>query len=92
VAELGEPRAGMSVLCEGLRIAEVTGSEVYKPHWLALLANVQASNGPIDEARCSIEEALEMADRAVYLFVAVGGSACRNFQSACISTSVTFFA
>jgi DNA-binding winged helix-turn-helix (wHTH) protein/tetratricopeptide (TPR) repeat protein len=63
VAELGEPSAGMSRLCEGLRIAEATGSEVYKPHWLALLAGVQARSGLIDEARRSIEAALEIRNR-----------------------------
>ena len=62
MAELGEERAGLSVLREGLRIADASGSEVYKPHWLGLLANAQARNGLIGEARRSIEEALELRD------------------------------
>ena len=63
MAELGEASAGLAVLREGLRIAEATGSEVYKPHWLGLLASAQARNGLIDEARRSIDEALEVRDR-----------------------------
>jgi DNA-binding winged helix-turn-helix (wHTH) protein/predicted ATPase len=63
LSELGEASTGLSVLQEGLRIAEATGSEVYRPHWLALLADAQAANGLIDEARHSIAEALEIRER-----------------------------
>jgi predicted ATPase len=63
LAELGEASNGIAVLREGLRIAEATGSEVYKPHWLGLLASAEARNGLIAEARRSIEDALEVRDR-----------------------------
>jgi DNA-binding winged helix-turn-helix (wHTH) protein/predicted ATPase len=63
LAELGEPSTGIAVLREGLRIAEATGSEVYKPHWLGLLASAEARNGLTDQARRSIDDALEVRDR-----------------------------
>jgi predicted ATPase len=62
MSELGEARAGLSVVVDGLRIAEATGSEVYKPHWLALLAHAQARNGLIDDARRSVDDALTFRD------------------------------
>jgi DNA-binding winged helix-turn-helix (wHTH) protein/predicted ATPase len=68
VAELDDASAGMSILGEGLRIGEVTGSEVYKPHWLALLAHAQAKSGLIADARHTIEKALDARDEQGELF------------------------
>lgn len=62
LTELGDASAGLSLLRDGLRVAEATGSEVYRPHWLGLLAHALARNGLIGEARRSIDEALEIGD------------------------------
>jgi predicted ATPase len=63
MAALGEASAGMSKIRDGLRIAHATGSEVYRPYWLALLADAQLRNGLVGEARESIEEAVKVCGR-----------------------------
>ena len=68
VAELGEASTGIAMLREGLRIAEATGSEVYKAHWLGLLASAEARNGLVGEARHTLEKALEARDRPAERF------------------------
>jgi predicted ATPase len=60
MAALGEASAGLSTIKEGLRIAHATGSEVYRPHWLGLLADAQLRNGLIGQARESVEEGVEL--------------------------------
>jgi DNA-binding winged helix-turn-helix (wHTH) protein/predicted ATPase len=64
MAALGEASGGISLITEGLRIANATGSGVYRPHWLALLADAQMRNGLIAEARESIELAVAIAGRS----------------------------
>jgi adenylate cyclase len=58
MSQLGDAAGGLSVLQEGLRIAEATGSEVYEPHWLGLLAESEARAGRADDARRSVDDAL----------------------------------
>jgi DNA-binding winged helix-turn-helix (wHTH) protein/predicted ATPase len=62
MSELGDASGGISMLDEGLRVTEETGSDVYKPHWLALLAEAQGRNGLVGSARRTLDRALEIRD------------------------------
>jgi predicted ATPase len=63
VALEGDAAAGMALVNEGLAAACGAGSDLFRPHFLGLLASVQAAAGRIHEARRSLGEAISISRR-----------------------------
>lgn len=58
MVELNEPKEGLALLTEGAAAARATGSEIFQPQMLGLLARGQTATGLLSEARQTLEEAL----------------------------------
>jgi DNA-binding winged helix-turn-helix (wHTH) protein/predicted ATPase len=69
-AHLGDPIQGMSMLADAVEAARATGSVLFQPHVLGLLAEVQAMNGFVGGALLSIDEAFTIGDRTGERFYA----------------------
>ena len=60
----------LTLLEEGLAIARATGSVLFEPHLLGLLASAQRAAGLVPEALVSVEEALTVGNRTGERFYA----------------------
>jgi predicted ATPase/class 3 adenylate cyclase len=63
LTERGEAQAGTEVMRRGLASMAATGTLVYYPYFMALLARGLAEMGAVDEGLAAISEAQEMAKR-----------------------------
>ena len=70
MSHLGEAERGLTLLEEGLAIARATGSVLFEPHLLGLLASAQHTAGRVTEALMSVEEALTVGNRTGERFYA----------------------
>lgn len=61
MSQLGETGEGLKMLDEGLIASRATGSVLFQPHMLGLLAAAQQAAGLVDEARHSLDAALAIA-------------------------------
>jgi DNA-binding winged helix-turn-helix (wHTH) protein/predicted ATPase len=63
MAHLGDGRRGVTMLVDGLALARATGSALFQPHMLGLLASTQAGNGHVADALQTVEDALAVSAR-----------------------------
>jgi len=70
MVELGQSDDGLSMIREGVANARSTGSEMFHPHMLTLLARAQAGNGFLHEATRSLDEAFAISVRTGERFYA----------------------
>ena len=63
VAEQGHGAAGVSQIREGLTTYQATGAEIWRPYFLALLAEVLGKEGQTEEGLRVINEALAIVER-----------------------------
>ena len=63
VAEQGQGAAGISQLRKGLATYQATGAEIWRPYFLALLAEVQGKAGQTEAGLRGVNEALAMVER-----------------------------
>ncbi|HEY8521821.1 MAG TPA: AAA family ATPase [Gammaproteobacteria bacterium] len=63
LAQLGSPEQGLEALRAGIAAARSTGSELFQPVLLALLAEVELAANLLDDARRSLRAAKEIAER-----------------------------
>jgi DNA-binding winged helix-turn-helix (wHTH) protein/predicted ATPase len=59
----GEVSEGKAMLEESVATADATGSVLFRPHLLALLASARLTEGSIAEARATLAEAITSAER-----------------------------
>jgi predicted ATPase len=62
MAEQGRNEQGIALIQEGLAGARATGSELYRPYFLCLLAEACLEAGRLDEGLSALTEALAAAD------------------------------
>jgi predicted ATPase len=63
LAEQGQPEEGITQLGQGLAAYRATGAEVYRPYWLALLAEAYGKVGQTEEGLTVLAEALAAAHK-----------------------------
>ena len=63
LADQGQGEAGVSQIREGLAAWQTTGTEIYRPYFLALLAEVQGKAGQTEEGLRVVNEALAIVER-----------------------------
>ena len=63
VAEQGQGAAGISQIREGLATYQATGAEIWRPYFLALLAEVQGKVGQTEAGLRGVNEALALVAR-----------------------------
>jgi predicted ATPase len=63
IVEFGEQDRGLSLMQGGLADARATGSGLFQPLLLSLLAETEFKCGLLDEANANIDEAFVLADR-----------------------------
>ncbi len=63
LVELDEIAEGVSLIRRGIEQARATGSEMFQPHLLGLLAAAQLRNGCFDVGLRIVQEALAMSER-----------------------------
>jgi predicted ATPase len=63
LARLDELTAGMALLCEGIERSRATGSEMFQPHLVGLLAAAHLRDGSIDEGLQCVSDALAISAR-----------------------------
>jgi predicted ATPase len=64
LTKLGDAKAGLKELREGLEAAQSMGDRFLRPHWLVLLADALVHAGLMDEARAAVSEGLSEVRRA----------------------------
>ena len=62
--------SGPAMLDEGVAAARATGSVLFQPHMLGLLASAQTANGLLTEARRTVDDAFAISDRTGERFYA----------------------
>jgi predicted ATPase len=63
LAEQGRGAAGIAQIRQGLAAQQVTGAELYRPYWLALLAEAYGQVGRAEEGLTALAEALAVVDK-----------------------------
>jgi predicted ATPase len=63
LAEQGQAEAGIAQIRQGLAAQQVTGAELYRPYWLALLAEAYRKVGESEEGLHVLAEALAVVDK-----------------------------
>jgi predicted ATPase len=63
LAEQGRGEAGIAQIRQGLAAQQVTGTELYRPYWLALLAEAYGKVGRAAEGLTALAEALVTVDK-----------------------------
>jgi len=62
IAEQGRNEEGVALIREGLAAFRATGAELWRPHFLCLLAEACMEMGHLDDALSALTEALAVAD------------------------------
>ena len=62
IAEQGRCEEGIAQIQEGLAASRAVGTELYRPHFLCLLAEACTKSGRLDEGLSALTEALAVAD------------------------------
>ncbi len=62
IAEQGRNEAGIALIQEGLAASRATGTELYRPYFLCLLAEACMETGRLDDGLSASTEALPAAD------------------------------
>ena len=63
MAELGETSLGLPMLADAIAAARATGSAMFQPHLLGLLARVQTASGLLSEALQTVDAAFTVSDQ-----------------------------
>ena len=63
MAELGEARQGLPMLADAVAAARATGSALFQPHLLGLLARAQTASGLVTEALQTVDAAFTVSDQ-----------------------------
>ena len=63
LAEQGQGEEGIAQIRQGLTAYRATGAELFRPHYLALLAEAYQKNGQVEEGLVTVAEALAFVDR-----------------------------
>ena len=63
MAELGEASQGLPILADAVAAARATGSALFQPHLLGLLAHVQTTSGLLSEAQQTLDAAFTVSDQ-----------------------------
>jgi predicted ATPase len=63
LAEQGQGEVGIAQIRQGLTAQQVTGTELYRPYWLALLAEAYGKVGRGEEGLTAVAEALDAVDK-----------------------------
>jgi predicted ATPase len=63
LAEQGQGEEGIAQIRKGLASWQATGAELYRPYWLALLAEAYGKVGKIEEGLAVLTEALDAAHK-----------------------------
>ena len=64
LSQLGQTSDGLNLMRDGLTAARLTGGKIWQSFWLALLAEVRAAAGEINQALESIAQALAHAEQS----------------------------
>jgi predicted ATPase len=62
LAQHGQAREGLEQLRQGLRAMRATGAELWRPYWLALLADAHGTMGQPETGLTMLTEALTLVD------------------------------
>jgi predicted ATPase len=63
LAEQGQVEEGIAQMRQSLVAFQAMGTEVQRPHFLALLAEAHTKKGQIEEGRAALAEALALVDK-----------------------------
>ena len=63
LAEQGQGEEGIAQIRQGLAACRATGAEVWRPHFLALLAEAYGKAGQTEEGLSVLAEALAVVDK-----------------------------
>jgi predicted ATPase len=64
LAAQGQREEGITQMCQGLSALRATGAEVFRPHFLALLAEACGKAGQAEEGLATLAEALTVVDNS----------------------------
>jgi predicted ATPase len=64
LAAQGQAEEGIPQIHQGLAIARARGVELFRPHWLALLAEAYEKAGQTDDGLVALAEALTVVDKS----------------------------
>ncbi len=62
LAHQGQAQAGIEQIHQGMRAFRATGTELERPHWLALLAEAYGTTGQLEEGLAVLAEAVTLAE------------------------------
>jgi len=62
LAQQGQAQEGIEQIHQGMRAFRATGTELERPHWLALLAEAYGTTGQLEEGLAVLAEAVTLAE------------------------------